>query len=91
MICLQKSLVLSYRNDKTTCQEINNIAFSSYASCYVNSGVCLLPPADWDLILHTINCEDLFLGPASMQVLSTIAKCVKLYAFLVKKYVCQLK
>ncbi|CAG8471073.1 6456_t:CDS:2 [Dentiscutata heterogama] len=60
MLCLQKALISTYKNNKTTCSEISNTAFNSHASCYITSGVCFLPPTDWGVIFETVSLKDIF-------------------------------
>ncbi|CAG8617271.1 20530_t:CDS:2 [Racocetra persica] len=59
-LCLQTSLVSLYENDSSTCSEIRDKALGSHANCYVESGVCVLPPSDWVSIFKTIDFRDLF-------------------------------
>jgi hypothetical protein len=40
------------------CSDVKKKAFESHPGCYVRSGICFLPPSDWDLILATIDMSD---------------------------------
>ncbi|CAG8660009.1 12110_t:CDS:2, partial [Ambispora gerdemannii] len=83
MLCLQKTLVPSYNNGKTTCSQISNTAFNSHMTCYIDSGVCFLPPTDWVIIFETVGVKDIFLNSqALMQTLKTGFGCFTLYAWI---------
>ncbi len=36
------------------CSDVKQQAFDSHPTCYVESGLCSLPPTDWFLIFATI-------------------------------------
>ncbi|CAG8458566.1 28391_t:CDS:2 [Dentiscutata erythropus] len=69
MLCLQRKLISTYENNKTTCSEISNTAFGSHASCYVDSGVCTIW-SDWDVIFKTVGFKDIFGSMKALTVTS---------------------
>ncbi|CAG8635856.1 4611_t:CDS:2, partial [Acaulospora morrowiae] len=60
MLCLQRKLVSSYDNNETTCTDIYNTAFGSHAPCYIASGICILPPTDWEVLFEIIGFKTFF-------------------------------
>jgi hypothetical protein len=78
MNCLQKSLVGPVGECDATCDGIKAVAFDSHPKCYVDSGLCSLPPEDFLQIILTVN-TDLFAGPAVKQAVSTVGGCANQY------------
>ncbi|KAK0644287.1 hypothetical protein B0T16DRAFT_513668 [Cercophora newfieldiana] len=74
MHCLQVALRDAINCD-STCGQVNDAAFDSHPTCYVNSGFCDLPPGDvWQLI-KTVNMD--LVGTQSIkQILQTGGACV---------------
>lgn len=63
MECLQKELVpeaIEAQGAATTCAALEEKAFDSHSRCYVQSGVCTLPPTDWETILRVVGLGTLF-------------------------------
>lgn len=86
MLCLQRTLVpeaLGESGAVVGCQALWDYAFSTHATCYVESGICLIPQ-DWLAIVNTIGIENLYENwQALLQALETAADCAELYAFIV--------
>jgi len=89
MLCLQKSLVATYENDGSTCADIESTAVGSHANCYLDGGICDLPPSDWALIFLTVGIGALFGSlEAIVQALETAAGCaVTLVAWLLQNHI----
>lgn len=63
--CLQKAL--SYSVGRAYgCKFIQDSAFNSHSKCYVDSGLCDLPPEDWNQILK-ITGSEFFSGDAKLK------------------------
>ncbi|CAF1035040.1 unnamed protein product [Adineta steineri] len=75
MNCLQKALISPLKNCEKNCQTLKKIAFDSHPSCYVDNGVCELPPMDWLMLLPIIN-EDLWTIDGFKQAIKTVPQCV---------------
>jgi hypothetical protein len=88
MLCLQDALVPYETGAEPVdgCAALKEAAFATHPVCYVRSGVCTLPVADWEVLVHTIGLEQL-LGSwdAVEQVLRTAEGCAGLYGWLVLK------
>jgi|MDSW01.2.fsa_nt_gb hypothetical protein len=50
--------VESLLEDTSSCKDIRQGAFDSHPGCYVQSGLCSLPPSDWGHIVATISPWD---------------------------------
>jgi hypothetical protein len=77
MLCLQTSLVpeaLGEPSAVKTCQALHDKAFASHVGCYVQSGLCQLPPTDWWVIVTTVGFWELF--QSWVQSLETGAECI---------------
>ncbi|KAF7350997.1 hypothetical protein MSAN_01661900 [Mycena sanguinolenta] len=62
MQCLQEALVsdaIGALNATTSCAALKDKAFATHANCYVSSGVCKLPFADWHAILEIVDVKTL--------------------------------
>ena len=75
MNCLQKALVTSLKNCEKNCTILKKTAFDSHPMCYVDNGVCNLPPQDWAAIV-TIVGKDLLNLDGFIQALKTTPQCV---------------
>lgn len=56
MLCLQTQLIGVANNGGMDCEQIRTFAFGTHAYCYVQSGICFIPPTDWVqifLIIYT--------------------------------------
>ena len=88
MLCLQEHLVPIAAGQQSSCEDIHDVAFKSHPGCYVNSGVCFLPPTDWAVILDTIGFAALFDSAESIKaVLDTVDGCGDFYEWLLKRSV----
>ena len=52
--CLQTKVTIALQLHSLTCREIESVAIQSHPDCYVDSGICWLPPGDKIRIFHTI-------------------------------------
>ncbi|KAL2011332.1 hypothetical protein VTN00DRAFT_4050 [Thermoascus crustaceus] len=65
VLCLQRKLVPYAAVDggpqefigTTTCDALKEYALSTHPGCYIESGVCTLPPSDWVAIVDIIGIE----------------------------------
>jgi hypothetical protein len=87
MLCLQRALVpFATGAQSTTCPALKNYAFGTHPDCYVKSGVCLLPPSDWLIIVKTVSLKELFNSwDALKATLDTVKDCGAFYAWLLKQ------
>ena len=86
MLCLQTALVPYATTETTTCSALKSTAFASHPDCYVNSGVCTLGPADWLVIVETVDPKDLFGGTDNLKaVLKTLGDCTEFYLWLIEQ------
>lgn len=87
MLCLQDDMVPYATGTKkaANCAALQKAAFATHPSCYVDSGVCKLPPSDWIIIVKTVSPKTL-LGSwdAVLQTLKTVEGCTDFYTWLVK-------
>ncbi|KAG5643928.1 hypothetical protein DXG03_009336 [Asterophora parasitica] len=61
MQCLQRELVPEATSTVgVTCTSLEKKAFASHAHCYVDSGLCALPPSDWAAIVAIVEFKTLF-------------------------------
>jgi hypothetical protein len=63
MLCLQRALVpeaTGAANAVIGCDALWTLAISTHAMCYVDSGLCILPPSDWVVIDKTVTIPVLF-------------------------------
>lgn len=77
MLCLQQKLVpvaLGEDEQVSTCPAVREFAFSTHPKCYIEGGVCLLPPTDWLVIVGTVGFTELF---DSIEALAATLKTVK--------------
>ena len=86
MLCLQRALVPFATYESTTCPELKGAAIATHPDCYVNSGVCVLPPTDWAVIVNTVDLKDLFGSLDQLKaVLKTVDDCADFYLWLIKR------
>jgi hypothetical protein len=87
MLCLQRDLVkYADGSQKTTCGALKDYAFSTHPSCYIDGGVCLLPPGDWEVIVKTVGFVNLFnSSDALVAALKTVRGCVNFYEWLIEQ------
>ena len=65
MLCLQTALIpegTAAPNAVHGCDALQSKAVSTHAKCYVDSGLCQLPPTDWWVIVQTVGFWELFAG-----------------------------
>lgn len=87
MQCLQDYLVpyATYANS-IGCDKLKDEAFASHPDCYVDSGVCTLPPADWARIVGTVSPKDMFGSANALKaVLQTAEGCKEFYKWLIEQ------
>ena len=88
MLCLQGALVPfgTAGTESTTCPNLKTFAFGTHPSCYVQSGVCKLPPSDWVVIVGTVSLKELFGSLDALKATFKTAKgCAEFYAWLIKQ------
>jgi hypothetical protein len=87
MLCLQRDLVpYGTGEQSTTCDDLREYAFGTHPHCYVDSGVCTLPPEDWLVIVNTVSLPELFDSwDALKATLETAGDCTEFYAWLIGK------
>lgn len=85
MLCLQNALVpYATGEQQATCDEVKKYAFGTHPDCYVDSGLCTLPPSDWAIIVDTVSLRELFGSWDVLKAaLQTAGQCGKLYAWLI--------
>ena len=87
MRCLQRTLVPEATGSlaEVTCDSIEKKAFASHAPCYVESGLCWLPPTDWLAIVHIVGLETLVGSKdALIEALEAGGGCLAAYLFFLK-------
>ncbi|EZF33397.1 hypothetical protein H109_03906 [Trichophyton interdigitale MR816] len=88
MLCLQQKLVpaaLGEDEQVSTCPAVREFAFSTHPECYIEGGVCLLPPTDWLIIVGTVGFTELFDSiEALAATLKTVKGCLDFYLWLIK-------
>ncbi|KAJ5610702.1 hypothetical protein N7510_007421 [Penicillium lagena] len=89
MLCLQRDLIQYGTGAKsTTCAGLKEYAFGTHPRCYVDNGVCKLPPSDWVIVVKTISLRELFGSwDALKQVLETADGCAEFYSWLIENEV----
>jgi Stanniocalcin family len=87
MLCLQNALVPYGTGQQTlSCPALKTFAFDTHPNCYVNSGVCLLPPSDWEIIVGTVSLSELFGSLDALKAtMQTVEGCAKMYAWLIEQ------
>ncbi|KAG6909529.1 hypothetical protein DXG01_017086 [Tephrocybe rancida] len=86
MECLQQALVPEATStDGVTCDSLRKEAFASHGPCYVQGGLCTLPPSDWVSIVGIVGLKELFDSKeAFLATLSAGEGCLKAYLFFLK-------
>ncbi|KAG5634686.1 hypothetical protein H0H81_001098 [Sphagnurus paluster] len=87
MQCLQRELIPEATGTaaSATCASIQKKAFLSHARCYVDSGLCKLPPTDWVSIVQIVEIPTLFKNIDSFAATLNAAKgCLEAYLFFFK-------
>lgn len=88
MHCLQLALVpeATAPAPGTTCAQLEDKAFGTHARCYLKSGLCGLPPADWEAIVDIVEFKTLFRSWDAFKATVKAAEgCAEFYAFLVER------
>ncbi|KAF2796013.1 hypothetical protein K505DRAFT_348244 [Melanomma pulvis-pyrius CBS 109.77] len=87
MLCLQRNLVPYATGAKSlTCPKLKEFAFGTHPGCYVSSGVCALPPQDWEVVISTVSLKELFGSVDALKAtLQTAGDCVEFYKWLIER------
>ncbi|KAF2454352.1 hypothetical protein BDY21DRAFT_266411, partial [Lineolata rhizophorae] len=87
MLCLQNELVPWATGSRTgSCTQLKEYAFGTHPECYVNSGLCTLPPTDWIVVVQTVGLQELFGSWGALKAsLQAAQGCGKFLAFLVER------
>ncbi|KAJ6497527.1 hypothetical protein C8R45DRAFT_130033 [Mycena sanguinolenta] len=89
MHCLQEALVpdaIGAPNATMSCAALEDKAFATHANCYVSSGVCKLPLADWHAILEIVDVKTLVDSWDALEATVTAGtECLEFYAVLVEQ------
>jgi hypothetical protein len=85
MLCLQRDLVIyGDGSQTTTCSALEDYAFGTHPDCYVNSGLCTLPPTDWKIITDTVGFTELFSNLDALKgTLQAAGECVEFYLWVI--------
>jgi hypothetical protein len=70
------------------CKDFTNASskFATHPGCYVSSGVCALPPNDWEVIISTVSIKELFGSVDALKAtLRTGGNCVEFYQWLIER------
>ncbi|EGD97328.1 hypothetical protein TESG_04739 [Trichophyton tonsurans CBS 112818] len=88
MYCLQSKLVPYATGQKqASCDAIRKYAFGTHPSCYIDNGLCTLPPTDWFVILDIVGIEGLFGSiEALIATLEAGGGCVEFYLWLIRNH-----
>jgi len=86
MKCLQDTLIPEGTEGVggvKTCNELRDKAFNSHAGCYLDNGLCTLPPSDWKAIVDIVSLKTMFSSwEAVKQTLEAAKGCLEFYIFL---------
>ncbi|KII85981.1 hypothetical protein PLICRDRAFT_56457 [Plicaturopsis crispa FD-325 SS-3] len=88
MMCLQHAIVPIALDQvpNTTCDSLKDTAFGTHAQCYVDNGLCTLPPTDWLAIVEIVDIKTLFSSwDAFKATVDAADGCVEFYAWVVAK------
>jgi hypothetical protein len=89
MQCLQEKLVPEANasvGTAITCDSLEKKAFGTHAECYLQNGLCTLPPSDWLAIVEIVDFKTLFGSwDSTMATLEAETGCLEFYLFLVEK------
>ncbi|PHH63156.1 hypothetical protein CDD81_6207 [Ophiocordyceps australis] len=78
MACLQRALIAPLDQDGATCDSIQQAAFKSHPTCYIENGVCNLSLSDVKQLIITIH-SSLLVPDTIKQILETIKGCARDY------------
>lgn len=79
-------IVGSAQGNITTCDALMDYAFGTHPACYIDSGICTLPVADWEAILvNIITIPQLLDREVFKNAVETAAGCAEFYLWLVEK------
>ncbi|KAF8069041.1 hypothetical protein FPV67DRAFT_1102693 [Lyophyllum atratum] len=86
MLCLQRTLIPEATSAAgVTCASLEMKAFASHGRCYVESGLCTLPPTDWLAIVRIVEIKTVFASKDSLlATLSAGEGCLELYLFFIR-------
>lgn len=74
MMCLQQKLVPFIDGSRSTsCNDVKSFAIGVHPQCYVEYGLCDLPPSDWAVIADVV-LPSLFEGPDVLKAIVSTAK-----------------
>ncbi|KAH8695271.1 hypothetical protein BGW36DRAFT_382419 [Talaromyces proteolyticus] len=92
MLCLQRALVpyaLGGNQSFASCSALNDYAFGTHPKCYVQSGLCTLPPSDWEAIVFKIVGLNTLFGSwdALKATVETAVGCEEFYLWAIEQKV----
>ncbi len=88
MQCLQEALVSEAEgiSEITTCEQLDDYAFSTHPKCFIDNGICTLPPSDLEEVVKIIGIKTMLGSWNAIKVeAETTAGCWALYLFLVSQ------
>jgi len=88
MQCLQEALIPEAQgiSEITTCEQLDDYAFSTHPKCYIDNGFCTLPPSDWEEVVKIVGIKTMFGSWNAIKIEAEMAAdCGALYLFLVSK------
>ncbi|KAI5797808.1 hypothetical protein EDC01DRAFT_651372 [Geopyxis carbonaria] len=94
MLCLQRALVPEATGGSTglDCEGLRKFAFSTHPDCYVDNGLCSLPPTDWVQIVKTVDLKTLFGSKEALEASILSADgCVDFYQMLLDEAIVEAK
>lgn len=76
MLCLQTALLM-HEEEMETCVELEQLAFDSHPTCYVDNGFCELTTSEKLEVLSYLNRLDLLMKPkhSMVQAISLLSHC----------------
>ena len=89
MLCLQTALIPEATGAPSAvrgCDALKNKAFSNHTNCYVESGLCQLPPTDWWVISQTVGFWELV--SSWQQSIPTAVNCLSFIIWLEREASC---
>jgi len=88
MQCLQEALIPEAQgiSEITTCEQLDDYAFSTHPKCYIDNGFCTLPPSDWEEVVKIVGIKTMFGSWNAIKIEAEMAvDCGALYLFLVSQ------
>jgi len=86
MHCLQTALVFDAIANATTCQALEDEAFGTHASCYIDNGLCSLGLHNWVAILEIVDIRTIFRSWEGFKAtIEAGVECAEFLAFMVAK------